>query len=147
MDRQNLYAAVVGLTEKVVNDPRWAAAKDEIGLNVLGMLLYGYALTVGRVVMVLEIEDVDDVVEKCLVRRVGTGPQWSKGLVAEAKLSAFNPARHLIHYELIGVGQSYASIQDAATIVDNVFANIASIRARMSEDADIDQASGEASAP
>lgn len=142
MDRQNLYAAVVGLTEKVVNDPRWAAEKDEIGLNVLGMLLYGYAVTVGRVMMVLEIEDVDDVVEKCLVRRVGTGPQWSKGLVAEAKLSAFNPARHLIHYELIGVGQSYATVHQVATVVDNVFANIASIRARMNEDENATEAGG-----
>lgn len=134
MDRQNLYAVAVGLTERVVTDPRWQKENDEIGLNVFGMLLYGFAMGVGRLVMILEMEDVDSVVELCLTRRVGVNPKWSSGMVAEAKRSAFNQEHHLIHYELISIGHSYGSIQDQAAVVDNVFANIASIRKRMNEE-------------
>lgn len=138
MDRQNLYETAVGLAERVVTDPRWQQEKDELGVNVFGMLLYGYVLAVGRVVMILELDDIDAVVEQCLVRRVGAAPKWSNGMVAEAKLSAFNQAHHPVHYELIGLGHSYLTVEDQAVVVENIFANIASIRTRY----DAEQATG-----
>jgi hypothetical protein len=94
------------------------------------MLLYGFALATGRIVMLLDMEDIDAAVLRCMTERVGAAAKWSGGLVAEANASAFDKAHHAGHHELIGVGHSYFGVENRAALLDNVFANFASVRRR-----------------
>ena len=99
-------------------------------MSILGMLLYGYALMVGRAVMFLDVPDIDAAVLQCMTDQVGAATKWSSGLVAEANASAFDKAHHPGQHELIGVGHSYFGVQDRRAVVDNIFANIAAFRKR-----------------
>jgi hypothetical protein len=94
------------------------------------MLIYGYAMAIGRMVMLLNVEDIDAAVVRSLTSPVGAAKRWSTGLVAEANASAFDESHHPGNFELIGVGHSYFGEDDKALVVDNVFANIASARQR-----------------
>jgi hypothetical protein len=103
MTREALTARISPLTDAVLADWRWV--RDDLNVSILGMLLYGFA-------------------------RVGAAAKWSGGLVAEAHASADDKAHHPGHHELIGVGQSYLGVADQRALVNNVFANFASVRRR-----------------
>lgn len=107
----------------VAADPRWE--QDDLSVSILGMLLYGYALMVGRSVMFLDLTDIDAAVVQCMTGQLGAAAKWSSGLVADANASAFDKAHHPAHHELIGVGHSYFGVEDRTAVVDNVFSNIA----------------------
>jgi hypothetical protein len=126
---QDALAKQVGeLAISVVADSRWR--QDDLSVSILGMLLYGYALAIGRMVMFLDPEDIDAAVLRCMTGNVGAAAKWSSGLVADASASAFDKAHHPGHHELIGVGHSYFGVKDRAMVVDNVFTNIAAFRKR-----------------
>jgi hypothetical protein len=129
MTRDALTDHVGELADAVLADSRWE--QDDLSVSILGMLLYGFALATGRIVMFLDMEDIDAAVLRCMTERVGAAAKWSSGLVTEANASAFDKAHHAGHHELIGVGHSYFGVKDQAVIVDNVFANIQSARQRM----------------
>lgn len=116
------------LADRVLADPRWDNERDDLGVSVLGMILYGFALALGRFVLCLDVEDIDAAVLRCMTERVGAAAKWSAGLVADANASAFNEDHHPGQFELIGVGHSYFGVEDQTAIVDNVFANIRSFR-------------------
>ena len=80
--------------------------------------------------MLLDMKDIDAAVLRCLIERIGAADKWSGGLVAGASASAFNKAHHLGNHELIGVGHSYFGVKDQAAVIDNVFANISSVKQR-----------------
>lgn len=126
MNQETLAKKVGELVDIVRADPRWQ--QDDLSVAILGMILYGYALAIGRSVMFLDVPEIDAAVLKCLTENVGAAAKWSGGLVAEANASAFDHEHHPGHYELIGVGYSYFGVQDRSAIVDNIFANIASYR-------------------
>jgi hypothetical protein len=126
MTRDALFERVGELADAVLADPRWE--RDDLSVSVLGMLLYGFALATGRIVMFLDMEDIDAAVLRCMTERVGAAARWSGGLVAEANASAFDKDHHPGQHELIGVGHSYFGVEDQDAIVDNVFANIQSMR-------------------
>jgi hypothetical protein len=128
MTRDTLVKRVGELADAVLADPRFE--RDDLTVAVLGMLLYGYALGTGRLFFFLDIPDIDAAVLQVMTDRVGAAAKWSGGLVAEANAAAFNREHHPGHHELIGVGHSYMTVQDRAALVDNVFANIASVRQR-----------------
>jgi hypothetical protein len=128
MTRDILTQRVGELADAVVADPRFV--RDDLSVSVLGLLLYGYALGTGRLFFFLDMPDIDAAVLQVMTERVGAAAKWSGGLVAEAAKSAFDQAHHPGHHELIGVGHSYMGVEDRAVLVDNVFANIASVRRR-----------------
>lgn len=128
MTRDALTDRVGELADAVLADPRFE--RDDLTVAVLGMLLYGYALGTGRLFFFLDMPDIDATVLRVLTERVGAAAKWSGGLVAEASAAAFDKGHHPGHHELIGVGHSYISVEDRAALVDNVFANIASVRRR-----------------
>ena len=130
MTPEALNAKVSKFAMTVVRDDRWGGAADDLGVAVLGMILYGYALAVGRLVMLLEIECVAKATEKVLVEVVGAASKWSEGLVRDAETSAFDRAYHPQQFELVGVGHSYYGVNDSSSIVDNVFTNIDAVRSR-----------------
>jgi hypothetical protein len=115
------------LADAVLADWRWV--RDDLNVSVLGMLLYGLALESGRS-MSLAVADVDAAVLRCLTERVGAAAKWSGGLVEEANHSAREKSHHPGHHELIGVGRTYHPVTDRRALVENVFANFASVRRR-----------------
>jgi hypothetical protein len=128
--RDALTESVAEMADRILTDPRWEDEKDDLGVSVLGMLLYGFALATGRIVMFLDMEDIDAAVLRVLTERVGVAAKWGGGLVADANASAFDKGLHPGQHELIGVGHSYFGVEDQAAVVDNVFANIQSVRRR-----------------
>ncbi len=128
MTRDVLTEQVGDLADAVLADPRFK--RDDLTVAVLGMLLYGYALGIGRLFFFLDIQDIDASVLCVMTERVGAAVKWSGGLVSEASVAAFNKAHHPGHHELIGVGHSYISVEDRAAVVDNIFANFESVRRR-----------------
>jgi hypothetical protein len=126
--RDQLAAKLGDLTMKVVADSRWPEQADDLGVSVVGMLLYGFALATGRMVMFLDVEDIDAAVIQCIAKTIGSAPQWTTGLVQEANTASFNKDHHPGHHELIGVGHSYFGVHDQSAIIDNIFANIESTR-------------------
>jgi hypothetical protein len=127
MTRQALTAPINQLADAVLADWRWV--RDDLNVSILGMLLYGFATATARE-MGLGVADVDGAVLQCMTGRIGAAAKWSGGLVAEAGASARNKAHHPGHHELIGVGQTYHGVADREAVVDNVFANFASVRRR-----------------
>jgi hypothetical protein len=130
MTPERLFESVAGLTDRVVADPRWEEQRDDLSVAVFGMLLYGFALGTGRLLMMLDIEDIDAAVTRALVERVGVAAKWAGGLVADANRSAFDKAYHPGQHELIGVGHQYMSLERSGAAIDNIFANILSVRRR-----------------
>jgi hypothetical protein len=127
MTRQALTARISPLAEAVLADWRWV--RDDLNVSILGMLLYGLARATARD-LGLTVADVDAAVLQCMTERVGAAAKWSGGLVAAAHASADDKAHHPGHHELIGVGQSYRGAADQRAVVNNVFANFASVRRR-----------------
>jgi hypothetical protein len=127
MTREALTQSINGLADAVLADWRWV--RDDLNVSIFGMLLYGFAQATAREAR-LAVADVDAAVLQCLTERVGAAAKWSRGLVAEANTSARDKAHHPGHHELIGVGQSYHGVADQRALVQNVFANFASVRRR-----------------
>jgi hypothetical protein len=128
MTPEKLFETLTVLTNSVITDARWPQEKDDLGVSVLGMLLYGYGLAVGRMVMMLEIEDINAAVQRCLVERVGAAEKWSGGLVAAAATSAVDPTYHPGYTSLIEAGHDYMGEPNVSAMVDHVFANIQHLR-------------------
>ena len=131
MNREALAEKVGELMDAVRADPRWQ--QDDLSVSILGMLSYGYALMIGRAVMLLDKPDNDAAVLRCLTQNVGAAAKWSSGLVGEASASAFDREYHPAQHRLIGIGHSYVGVADRSAVVDNVFANIASCRERVQD--------------
>ena len=127
MSQEALFGRISGLADAVVADSRWV--RDDLNVSILGMVLYGFAMASGRH-MRLVAADVYAAVLRCMTERIGAATKWSEGLVAEASVSARDKAHHPGNRELIGVGQTYHGVADLTALVDNVFANFASVRQR-----------------
>ena len=128
MNVKALTDRVSTLAASIAADPRWEGEKDDLGDAILGMLLYGYALALGRLVMLLDEEQIKESVVLSLVATVGAARRWSEGLAADAARSAFDKHHHPGNYQLVGVGHSYHGVTDQAVIINNAFQNIAAFR-------------------
>lgn len=125
MTRKALAEHIGELADAVLGDWRWV--RDDLSVQVLGMLLYGYGLEIGLAAG-LSVTDVDAAVLQCMTDHVGAATKWSAGLVESANASARDMEYHPAQHELIGVGRTYHGVADQQAIVDNVYANIASHR-------------------
>jgi len=128
MTPEALNETVAKVAKHVVADPRWRNEADDLGVSILGMILYGYALATGRMIMMLEVEDIDRSVLLAITGSVGSAEKWASGLVAEANRSSLDPSYHPGQCELVGVGHSYIGNEDLDAITDNIFANIRQVR-------------------
>ena len=128
MTPENLTEAVSILASNVVSDPRWNGEADDLGVSILGMILYGYSLATGRIAMMLDVEHIDRAVHQAITTHVGSAEKWTEGLVEEAQKSSLNPEYHAGQYELVGVGHSYFWIEDMTAVTDNIFQNIKAFR-------------------
>jgi len=122
-----LEKRIAELANAVIADWRWV--RDDLSVSVLGMILYGYTLETGQA-LGATTSDVDAAMLRCVRLNVGAASNWSSGLVAEANAAARDQPHHPGHHELIGVGRTYHTATDQRALVDNVYANIASVRKR-----------------
>ena len=120
--REAIKQKINVLAAAVIGDQRWK--NETLNVAIFGMILYGYALAVGRMALMAEIEDVDAAVQDCIAACVGAAPQWTAGLVQDASFSAFDKSHNPANFELIGVGHSYFGVEDRSAVLDNLFANI-----------------------
>lgn len=127
MTRETLTERIAELADAVLADWRWV--RDDLNVSILGMILYGFASATGRE-MQLSVVDVDAAMLQCMTESIGAAAKWSGGLIVEANASAQNKSHHPGHHELIGVGQTYHGIGDQRALVDNIFANFATVRQR-----------------
>jgi hypothetical protein len=127
MTREALTGRIGELADAVLDDWRWA--RDDLSVSVLGMILYGLAIETGRA-MGLAAANIDAAVLECMTERIGAAAKWSSGLVAEAGVSARDKAYHPGQHELVEVGRTYQGVADRKALVDNVYANFASVRRR-----------------
>ncbi len=132
MTPEALFQTLTPLADAVITDPQWSEQGDELGLSVFGMILYGYGLAVGRLAMLLDMGDIDAAVERCLCERIKVPVLWAQGLIAEAGRCALDPSYHPGQAELIDVGYDYLGETDLSLLVENVLANIRSVRRRAS---------------
>lgn len=116
------------LALQVIADDRWPDEADDFGTGVFGLILYGYALKVATL-FAFDAKIADDVVNRIFLEILKCGENWTKGLIEEARKSAFNEHYHRGQFELIGIGHSYEIGLNQRAQVDNVFANIAAHRA------------------
>src|SRR5256885_12397018 len=86
MNRDALAKKVGELLDAVRADSRWQ--QDDLSVAILGMISYGYALAIGRLVMFLDMPDIDAAVHKCLTENVGAAAKWSGGVGADANAAA-----------------------------------------------------------
>lgn len=127
MTRDAIAEKAFTLTDTVLSDWRWDG--EDLSVSILGMLLYGFTHAISRD-LGFAASDADAVVLRCLTERIGAAAKWSGGLVDAARAAADDKNHHPGHHELIGVGTSYHGPADLQTLVDNVFDNFASVRAR-----------------
>jgi hypothetical protein len=64
MNREALGKKVGELVDAVRTDSRWQ--QDDLSVTILGMISYGYALALGRLVRFLDMPHIDAAVHKCL---------------------------------------------------------------------------------
>jgi hypothetical protein len=95
--QEDLFEMLSALADKVVADERWLDENDDLGVEVFGTILYGYALAIGRLMMFLDDEKIHAAVTQCLVERVDVAKKWATDLVKEAARAAFDEKYHPGH--------------------------------------------------
>ena len=114
------------LMEAVTSDARWEL-EDELLVQVLGFTLYGYAFGVGRIILLMDVEDINASVAGQLAA-LGVGPQYAQGL-AEAAFQCFtNEADQSVHSQLVNIGHSHIASGDLSECVESIFQNTETLR-------------------
>lgn len=125
MTRDALMAQIGGIADAVRSDWRWV--QDDLNVQVLVMLLHGLAAAIAHA-NDLAPTDVDAAVFGCLTERIGAAPKWSAGCVAEARAAADDEAHHPAERELIDLGHTYYGVERQDKVIENIYANFASVR-------------------
>ncbi|QDU14935.1 hypothetical protein CA11_27480 [Gimesia maris] len=107
-------------------DPRWVL-EDELMVQVMGFTLYGYAFGLGRIVCLMDVEDINASVAGQLAA-LGVGPKYAQGL-AEAAFEYFtNEADQSVHSQLVNIGHSHIASEDLSECVESIFQNTKTLR-------------------
>lgn len=117
------------LMEAVTSDARWEL-EDELLVQVLGFTLYGYAFGVGRVIFLMDVEDINASVAGQLAA-LGVGPKYALGL-AEAAFECFmNEEDQSVHSQLVNIGHSHIASEDLSECAESIFKNTETLREHM----------------
>lgn len=115
-----LFSAITG-------DPRWDI-NDELLFQVAGFTFYGYCFGFGRLVCLMDADDIDAYVAGKLTG-LGAGAKYVQGMIARARqdfvtgedaepADTDDPLSRLI-----GIGHSYFSADDFTPLVESVYEN------------------------
>jgi hypothetical protein len=114
------------LMEAVTSDARWEL-EDELLVQVLGFTLYGYAFGVGRVILLMDVEDINASVAGQLAA-LGVGPKYAQGLVEAAFECFMNEEDQSVHSQLVNIGHSHIASEDLSECVESIFTNTETLR-------------------
>ncbi|QDT21060.1 hypothetical protein [Gimesia chilikensis] len=114
------------LMEAVTSDARWEL-EDELLVQVLGFTLYGYAFGVGRVIFLMDVEDINASVAGQLAA-LGVGPKYAQGLVEAAFECFMNEEDQSVHSQLVNIGHSHIASEDLSECVESIFTNTETLR-------------------
>lgn len=110
----------------VTSDPRWVL-EDELMVQVLGFTLYGYAFGLGRIVNLMDVEEINASVADQLAA-LGVGPKYAQGLTEAAFECFANEADQSVHSQLVGIGHSHIASEDLSECVESIFQNTETLR-------------------
>jgi len=113
-----LFSAITG-------DPRWDI-NDELLFQVAGFTFYGYCFGFGRLVCLMDADDIDAYVSDKLTG-LGAGAKYVQGMIARAR-QGFVTGEDAEPDDtddplsrLIGIGHSYFSADDFTPLVESVY--------------------------
>lgn len=111
-------------------DPRWNI-NDELLFQVLSYTLYGYAFGFGRLILMMDPEEINlSVVNRLL--SLGSGKQYVEGLV-ESAYSTFLNNSNSTESKLVGFGHSHFASKDLTECINSIFSNMESLKAKGNE--------------
>ena len=117
------------LFSAITNDPRWDI-NDELLFQVAGFTFYGYCFGFGRLVCLMDTDNIDAYVAGKLTG-LGAGAKYVQGMIARAQqgfvtgedaepVDTDDPLSRLI-----GIGHAYFSADDFTPLVESVYENYA----------------------
>ncbi len=117
------------LFSAITNDPRWDI-NDELLFQVAGFTFYGYCFGFGRLVCLMDTDNIDAYVAGKLTG-LGAGAKYVQGMIARAQqgfvtgedaepVDTDDPLSRLI-----GIGHAYFSTDDFTPLVESVYENYA----------------------
>lgn len=115
------------LFSAITNDPRWDI-NDELLFQVAGFTFYGYCFGFGRLVCLMDADDIDAYVAGKLTG-LGAGAKYVQGMIARARqdfvtgedaepADADDPLSRLI-----GIGHAHFPADDFTPLVESVYEN------------------------
>ena len=115
------------LFSAITNDPRWDI-NDELLFQVAGFTFYGYCFGFGRLVCLMDTDNIDAYVAGKLTG-LGAGAKYVQGMIARAQqgfvtgedaepVDTDDPLSRLI-----GIGHAYFSTDDFTPLVESVYEN------------------------
>lgn len=112
--------------ESVMNHPKWSL-EDELMIQVLGFTLYGYLFGVGRLILFMDVEEINKVALTKLTS-MGVGLKYTEGLI-EAAHNAFTDGNDQSSYsQLVGIGHSHFASEDLAVCIESIINNTEALR-------------------
>lgn len=124
--KDKLIKRAESLVDLVVSDPRWNL-RDELLIQVFGFTLYGYLFGLGRLVLTMDVDVIDEVASEQLFK-LGIGNQYADGLVRDAFTACSSKNEKDIHFQLVSIGHSYFSSDNLVKCVDSIFNNTDALR-------------------
>lgn len=115
------------LFSAITNDPRWDI-NDELLFQVAGFTFYGYCFGFGRLVCLMDVDDIDAYVAGKLTG-LGAGTKYVQGMMARARQDFFTAedAEPVDTDDplslLIGIGHAHFSADDFSPLVESVYEN------------------------
>lgn len=113
-------------TLAVTSDPRWEL-EDELMCQVFGFTLYGYVFGVGRLIGLMDVEDIQQVAANQLVE-LGIGPDYAAGMMQHAHDEFTTEGNESLDAKLVGIGHSHFASEEIDELVEAVFLNTEQIR-------------------
>ncbi len=115
------------LFSAITNDSRWDI-NDELLFQVAGFIFYGYCFGFGRLVCLMDADDIDAYVADKLTG-LGAGAKYVQGMIARARQD-FVTGENAEPADtddplsrLIGIGHSYFSADDFSLLVESIYKN------------------------
>ena len=113
------------VVDHVTSDPRWNV-EDELMVQVLSFTLYGYALGCGRVIHLMDSEDISAIPQR-LISDLGVGPGYVTGMLEHAHAAFTDEADDSTHSQLVNLGYSHFNSDKINKCIESIFQNAEAI--------------------
>ncbi|MFD0701203.1 hypothetical protein [Myroides pelagicus] len=110
----------MALMQQITTDRRWDI-EDQTLFVVMGMTYYGYCLGYGKLVCMLDDQQVNEEVVEIL-HRLGAGDKYVRGLISAANTSFYSQEQTLYN-QLVNIGHNYFMMDQLKELVDGIYLN------------------------